>query len=287
MKILADELIQIVAEEISQIVPECLGVTLGGSRAYGLEDSISDVEMYFYSYTGAPALNDINNCLIKFQASHKRCDQFLWDSAPWGPHSFFVIEGLYFEIGYRNILEVEEKLKYYQDGNVAPIQDCHDLGLGYMMSGLAASIASEKILLSTGDELIKLKKQALLFPDNLIMALKKEYLDTARELLNGKLLAAAKREDIFCYDVISNRIVRCLFVMAYALSKKHFPGDKWNEPLIKRSNWSKKEAFLRCLKDHSLNKAQNAEELLLRREYLVQAIFMIDETLEEKNGKPV
>lgn len=285
MTIPADELIRIVAEEISLIVPGCIGVTLGGSRAYGLEDSISDVEMYFYSTIGAPSLKAIDDCMKKLHASHKRCDSFLWNLEPWGPHSFFVIDDLYFEIGYRNISEIEAKIKNYLSGNVAPIQDCHDLGLGYMMSGLAASISSEKILLAVGDGLINLKKLALSFPDNLVLALKNEYLDTARDLLNGKLLAAAKREDMFCYDVFSNRIVRCLFVMAFALSKTHFPGDKWNEPLLKQSNWNKKEDFIEHLKKHSLANAQTAEELLHRREILIRAITLIDDTMEEQYGK--
>lgn len=282
-----NDLILLVAKEVSAIVPDCLGVTIGGSRAHGLEDKDSDVEMYFYSAIGAPKLEEINLCMKKLGAYHKRSEQFLWNEEPWGPHSFFEIEGLYFEIGYRKIDDINNHIRNYQSGAVAPKQDCHDLGLGYMSSGLAASVVSEKVLLAFGDEIYKLKKQAAEFPKGLFLSLKSEYLETARNLLNGKLLFAAYREDVFFYDLISNRITRALLVMAFALSKRHFPGDKWNTQLLMHTDWNEAELFLNNLRCHALTRAETKDEFLRRREYLVNALNIIDEAMEKQYGTTV
>ena len=45
-----NNIIMAIAEEISALIPDCCGVTLGGSRMNGLEDEKSDVEMYFYTH---------------------------------------------------------------------------------------------------------------------------------------------------------------------------------------------------------------------------------------------
>ena len=267
------ELIGVVASDISDLIPDCCGVTLGGSRCHGLEDEHSDVEMYFYTHKGAPSVENITDCLTKLNATHKRCDSFLWDNKkPWGPHSFFVIDGLYFEIGYRNIDEIRQRVIDYINGNVEPQHDCHDLGLGYMPSGLASSVVHEKKIIKCSDELEELRNIARMFPEHLLDCLKREYFDTAESLINGKLISAANRNDAFFYEVMSERITRCLMVMAFALGKEHFPGDKWNEQLLLRTDWEKAREFLRFLKEHIMFKANSSEEYLeksaiLRKSY--------------------
>lgn len=251
-----------IATLISSIVPDCCGVTLGGSRAYDLEDDSSDVEMYFYSSTGIPKLEDINKCLLSIGAKHKRHEEFLWDEYPWGPHSFFEVDGLYYEIGYRIISDIHNKLNNYLEGGVAPVEDCHDLGLGYMYSGLAASVCNEKILLAYDDDIRMLMDVAKEFPEKLMISLKEEYLSTAYNLINGKLYIAAIREDIFFYEIISSRVIRALFVMGFAITKKHFPGDKWNEELLLKTDWENANIFIKILKEHmSLNTGQKGNPL--------------------------
>lgn len=272
-----EKIILTIAREISSLIPDCCGVTLGGSRMNNLEDENSDVEMYFYTHKGAPLEEDISKILSKFNAQHKRTDTFLWkNEMPWGPHSFFVINDLYFEIGYRNIDEIKSRIINYKNGNVAPINDCHDLGLGYMPSGLAASVASEKILLKETKELLELKRIATNFPERLITCLKTEYFETARELIDGKLLSAAKRADVFLYESISGRVVRCLMVMAFALGKKHFPGDKWNELLLLKTDWKNKRTFIDLLKEHFLFYANTQEDFIYKRNILCKAFEIID-----------
>ncbi len=280
------KIIMDIAEEISSLIPDCCGVTLGGSRMNGLEDEKSDVEMYFYTHKGAPSVDSITKALAKFNAKHKRTDTFLWENdMPWGPHSFFVIEDLYFEIGYRNIDDIKNRIIYYESGNVAPIQDCHDLGLGYMPSGLAASVASEKILIKETEELLELKKIAMDFPKKLFLSLKLEYFETAKSLINGKLLAATERADIFLYESISARIIRCLMVMAFAIGDTHFPGDKWNEALLLRTNWNNKAKFLELLKKHLLFNAVTSEEFITKRNILYKAFKLIESDIDEvSNG---
>ncbi len=264
-------LIYLVGKNISDLIPNCCGVTLGGSRCHNLEDNYSDVEMYFYTYDKIPTVENITNCLTKLNAKHKRSDSFLWENEkPWGPHSFFTIDDLYFEIGYRNINEISKRVLDYLNGNVAPQTDCHDLGLGFMPSGLASSICHEKPLIKCNTDLYNLKKIAESFSDDLLQALKKEYFDTAKYLLEGKLDAAVKRKDIFLYQAISGRIIRCLLIMAFALNKEHFPGDKWNEQLLLRTNWNYSKDFLKLLKEHILyQKSLEEKQKILTKAYSI------------------
>lgn len=275
-----EKLIKIVGENISDLLKDCYGVTLGGSRSRDLDDQNSDVEMYFYHPNNPPSVEAITECLLKLGAKHKRCDSFLWDNKmPWGPHSFFVIDDLYFEIGYRNIYEIQKRIIDYINGNVSPQHDCHDLGLGYMPSGLAASVVHEKILIKCKQELLDLKEIASSFPNELLEALKLEYFDTAKSLLEGKLDSAAKRGDMFFYEVMSGRIIRALMVMAFALGKEHFPGDKWNEQLLLRTNWENSKEFLNLLKEHIMFEEHSKESLVEKRKVLVKSFDLIAKDL--------
>lgn len=274
------ELINKVAKEVSDLMPDCCGVTLGGSRCYEVNDSHSDVEMYFYTYGGPPSVESITDCLLKMDAKHKRTDSFLWgNEMPWGPHSFFVIGDLYFEIGYRNIDYIRRRVQSYKSGMVAPQRDCHDLGLGYMPSGLSASVTNEKLILKATEELLELKRISSEWSEELLSSLKNEYFDTATSLIEGKLLSAVGRNDIFLYESISARITRCLMVMAFAMCHKDFPGDKWNETLLMRTDWGNKEEFINLLKEHINSQANNREELSAKRRVLLKAYNVVKEDL--------
>lgn len=133
-----------VVDALDWTIPEYSGCTLGGSRAYDLADDESDVEMYFYSLAEPPTLDQVSTSLRGIGAVNRRSNSFLWDEFPWGTHSFFVVDGIYFEVGYRNVYRVGARLLSYLDGGVQTERDFHDLGLGYMPSGLAASVQSEK-----------------------------------------------------------------------------------------------------------------------------------------------
>lgn len=280
MKFTNEKEIMKVAYLVSNIVPKCCGVTLGGSRALDFNDDLSDVEMYFYSESGIPSVTDINECMKKLGATHKRSTEFLWNEYPWGPHSFFEMDGLYFEIGYRVIGDIEEKIEAYFNGNVSPKQDCHDLGLGYVYSGLAASVCSERVLLAFDDKITDLKLEATKFPPQLEKALKEEYLDTAESLLYGKLLNASKRNDVFFYEVLASRIIRSLMIMAFSVSKTHFPGDKWNEPLLLQTNWVGANKFISLIRHHNSLVDVGRDSLLKKRAILLDAYQMVKEEIE-------
>jgi|GEM_PF-5360511 len=240
-----------VAKIVSAIVPDFVCATLGGSRSHFLDDAVSDVEMYFYSRSGIPTIDQIGLVLENAGAIHRRSPSFLWNEEPWGPHSFFEIDGLYFEIGYRIVGDVENKIKDYLSGNtVEPQKDCHDLGLGYLFSGLTASVQAEKIVICSDDSFFRLKDLANEFPNSLMDALINEYLNTAEKLIRGKLLVAAQRQDAFFYNVLSTRVIRCLMIMAFSVSKTHFPGDKWNEILLLHTKWDNANRLLQLLNSH-------------------------------------
>lgn len=264
-----------VAEEISKIVPSFCGVTLGGSRSHEHDDALSDVEMYFYSQTDIPVLEDINTCMNNLRAKHKRCDSYLWNMYPWGPHTFFVVNDLYFEVGYRVLRETQDKINAYLLGNVQATSDCHDLGLGYVYSGLAFSVCAEKILMQTGNELDILKENAKKFPPELKKALKIEYLDTAESLLYGKMKSAVERGDVFLYDILASRVIRSLMVMAFACSCTHFPGDKWNEILLMETDWNEKKYFVELIKKHAAYNSFVRDELKKKYNVLIIAYLLV------------
>ena len=275
------EIMKTVALKVSNIMPGFCGVTIGGSRMNGLQDSESDAEMYFYTHEGAPKIELLDECLNNLGAEHKRCDSFLWENKmPWGPHSFFILDGLYFEIGYRNIETYRSRIIDYKKGNVKSIEDCHDLGLGYFPSALSSSVAHEIPFYNCNEELMKLKSIAEHFDSNLLNSLKEEYFDTAISLLDGKLVAASNREDYYFYESISGRIMRCLMIMAFAINNEDFPGDKWNKQLLLKTNWKDAQMFLDLLKEHIQFVANSRNEFLEKREYLVEASKLVKKGLE-------
>lgn len=269
------DIISAVAQVISAIVPMYCGCTLGGSRSYQVDDCESDVEMYFYSLAGSPSLEHVNDSMHQLGATRRRSPEFLWDRPPWGPHSFFEVEGLYFEVGYRNVYETGSRLLAYLKGFVQPERDCGDLGLGYMPGSLAASVHVERVIDFRNDEVAKLKQLVTMFPDALRVALRTEYLDTAQSLLDGKLNLAAMRGDFFAYDVLATRAIRAMMVMAFAQSSTHFPGDKWNEALLRRSDWRGAGEFLGLLRAHSRRPGSDPAQLASKHSLLRQALKLV------------
>lgn len=160
-------------------------------------------------------------------------------------------------------------------GNVKPAPDCHDLSLGYMDSGLVSSIISEKIIISVDDSLYSLKRKAKIFPKRLKKALNEEYLLNGKNLLNGKLKKAAIRNDIILYETMSSKVIRDLMIVAFSISNTHFPGDKWNEILLKRTSWKNANLFLDLIKTHI--RSDHSRSLVERREYLVKAFSLVEE----------
>lgn len=264
-----------VATLIFSIIPDGCGVTLGGSRGYNVNDKLSDVELYFYTKGNIPSVERITNCLNSIGAKHKRSSEFLWNQAPWGPHSFFEVYGLTFEVGYRNVSEIETQMAEYLAGDVAPKLDCHDLGMGYMRSGLLSSIQNEKVLISLDNSIEKLKEKALSFPTSLKKALEQEYLVNAKKLLDGKLLSAALRNEIFFYEIIGSKVVRDLMVIAFSTANLHFPGDKWNEKLLLRGKWYRSEDFIIKLKEYYHMENLTTKDLLKKRKLLLESYQML------------
>ncbi len=271
--------IMYVAKKISRIIPNFIGVTLGGSRSYFLDDELSDVELYFYSEVDIPSIKDINRVLGDIGALHKRTPDFLWNEEPWGAHSFFEFKGLYFEIGYRILSKTKKKIKDYLSGKIVDQKkDCHDLGMGYLFSSFTASVQAEKIIFCNGNELLKLKELTKLFPNELKKAIKEEYMNTAESMINGKLYIAAQRQDVFFYNVLSTRVIRCLMIMAFSITNTHFPGDKWNESLLLRTGWKESKRIIQLLNFHMSANITFIEKYSL----LLEVYNIIKVSLEEK-----
>lgn len=276
-----DRLTTTVTQLLQGLVPGYVGCTLGGSHAQGLQDADSDVEMYFYgdTHVAVPDEQDLADALISAGAQHRRSPRFLWSESPWGPHSFFVLRGQYFEVGYRSLTVTEIRVQEYQSGSVAPQRDFHDLGLGYMPSGLAASVVAENVLDDPRANLAALKARAAGFPKELAQAIRGEYWDCARYLVANKLPVAAARSDWSAFSAAAGRVVRNLFVMAFSLSAAHFPGDKWNAQLLRRTGWEHAEPFLMLLEQESAVCGVTAPHLAQRLDLLRRAMAMIESSL--------
>lgn len=236
-------------------------ITLGGSRALNKGDSLSDTEMYFYFDGEIPNIDQLNSILYPLGAKHKRSKEFLWCEKPWGAHSFFILGNEYFEIGFRTIQDIKMKVRNYFEGDVVAHKDCNDLCLGYLYGGLVYSIKYEKILFNVSDEIYKLKNVVNRFTDELLDNLIKEYYESSKDLIYGKLLNAAKRQDIIFYSALSSKIIRFLIILAFAINNEHFPGDKWNETLLGRLGWSSYEKFIFLIKEQFSTK-RSPEELI-------------------------
>ncbi len=93
-----------------------LSVVVGGSVARGVADNESDIEMYVYCHNQIPSQKDVKKVMDNLGARLTRSLNLIWHHAVWEPHTFFAIDDVSFELGYRVFPKVESKVRRYLTG---------------------------------------------------------------------------------------------------------------------------------------------------------------------------
>lgn len=259
---------------------DILSIVIGGSVARGLADNESDIEMYVYCHTQIPPERKVKKIMDNLRSRMTRSSDLVWQHEVWGPHTFFAINNVYFELGYRIFPEVESKVREYLAGK--DIYSHHtkeaDTPFGYYTSGIAFCIASSKILYEDeSKKLSSFKKRVEEFPQELKRKLINHYFNEADKMLHVKLRSSSHRNDDLAFNAQLASIVRSLNVCLFTLNDTHFPGDKWNFDIIKQFRFkpSNYETILGTILNKSNEGAQNKCQKYVLLERLLDKINQI------------
>jgi len=259
---------------------DILGIVVGGSVARGLADNGSDIEMYVYCNTQIPSEGNVEKLMNNLGSRMTRSSDLIWQHEIWGPHTFFAIDDVYFELGYRVFPRVESKVRKYLKGE--DIYSHHtkeaDTPFGHYTSGIASCIVSSKILCEDeSEELSSFKKELEEFPRDLKRRLINSYFNEADKMLHVKLRSSSHRNDDLAFNAQLASIIRSLNICLFALNDTHFPGDKWNFNIIKqfRLKPSDYESVLETVLNGSNEGVQNKCQKYVLLERLMDKINQI------------
>ncbi|MEI6481298.1 MAG: hypothetical protein WCO19_03270 [Candidatus Saccharibacteria bacterium] len=223
-----------VAEVYAKLEHVC-SVVIAGSLARGFSDKNSDIELYVYYDMQMPTEKEILNILQELPAKLTRSNDVHWHHKAWGYHTFFEYWGTKFELGYRDIHEINVRLKNFQSGLILPQHGIHDTPFGHYESGLASCVEDCVILYDRNNDLNRLKEFNTAQGKTWILdEIFDYYVSDALTILEVKALPAAERNDTFNYNACLARSVRSILIALFALNDTYFPGDKWNEKYLKR-----------------------------------------------------
>lgn len=214
-------------------IPSVTSVVIGGSLARNYTDKVSDIEMYVYYDQYMPTKKEIMEVIEQLGASFTRSKNVHWFHEAWGHHTFFKYKGIKFELGYRDIHEMNVRIRNFKQEFLLPKHGLHDTPFGHYESGIASCITECKALYDRGDEIANLKKY---LSDYSTSWIKDEtfryYIADAETILKVKAAPAAVRNDIYNFNACIARAVRGLTIAVFALNDTYYPGDKWNAQYI-------------------------------------------------------
>ena len=218
-----------VAGHYSQL-PSVVSVVVGGSLARRFTDVISDIEMYVYYKKSIPSKSEIRNILKKLNATLTRSKKLHWYHPAWGYHTFFKFGDIKFELGYRDIDSIKERMRKFKGEFALPKHGIHDAPFGHYESGVAACIVECQPIYDPKGEIKDLKKY---LSDYKSSKLRREtfnyYIKDAKVLSLAKIKYAVKRNDIYNFHACIARAIRSLVISLFALNNHYYPGDKWNQ----------------------------------------------------------
>lgn len=259
---------------------DLLSIVVGGSVARGLADNESDLEMYVYCHNQIPSEINVKEIMDNLGSRMTRSSDLIWQHEVWGPHTFFAIDNVYFELGYRIFPEVELKVRRYLAGE--DIYSHHtkeaDTPFGHYTSGIAFCIASSIILYEDkSKKLSSFKKELEEFPLKLKIKLINHYFNEADKMLHVKLRSSSHRNDDMAFNAQLASIVRSLNICLFTINDTYFPGDKWNLDIIKqfRLKPSGYEETLGNILNESNEGAQNKCQKYVLLERLLNKINQI------------
>lgn len=210
------------------------GSILGGSTARGYIDHKSDIEMEIFYKGDLPSKKQILNIITQLHGKLSRSKNVHWFHPAWGYHSFFIVDNVKIELGYREIDETLQRMKKFCTEFTLPIHGTHDTPFGYYESGLASYLDESVILDDRTKKINTIKTMIHIFPENIRRTTIDYYFKDAKIFTFVKLKQAVERNDLFQFNSCSARIIRSLNICLFAINKTYFPGDKWNEHYINR-----------------------------------------------------
>jgi len=234
-----------VAKEYSNI-SSVTSVVIGGSLAREFTDNASDIEMYVYYDKEMPSKKQITAILAKLSAKLTRSKNVHWYHEAWGYHTFFKYQGVKFELGYRDIHEINVRIQRFNKTFSLPQQTTHDTPFGHYESGVASCIVECEILYDKDNDLGYLKKYLSNYHTSWIRdETFKYYITDATTLLRVKAQPAAIRDDIYNFNACISRAIRSLTIALFALNDTYYPGDKWNAQYVSRFSKKPKDYEVR------------------------------------------
>lgn len=247
-----------ICSEYEQL-PCISGVVVGGSLARGFTDEYSDIEMYVYHRDRMPSKKEISDILKKLDAPLTRSKNIHWYHPAWGYHTFFGVEGINVELGYRDVENIEKRLMTYMRGDaILSTPGIHDAPFGHYESGIVSCVKESKILSDKQGDIKFLNRLANQYPVILKQAIIGYYMEDAITLTKKKLYYAALRDDSYNFQAVLANIVRSMNLVLFALNETHYPGDKWNEKYIEKFKIKPKNH--RRLINELFNKADGPKE---------------------------
>jgi hypothetical protein len=217
------------------VLPNVTGIVVGGSLSRGLIDEYADLEIYVYYKGNLPSKQSIRDILGKLDAQLTRSHNPHWFHPAWGYHTFFQMDGIKIELGYRNLDQIISRMKRFLFGKlVLPKHGIHDVPFGHYESGVASCITECVILYDPNEEIKRLKELVQTYPKDLKQRTLRYYLDDARTITENKIRFAVLRDDTYHFNACVARVVRAVVLCLFALNDTYFPGDKWNQHYISR-----------------------------------------------------
>lgn len=210
------------------------GSIISGSVARGCCDAKSDIEMEIFYEDVLPTKKQITGIITALDGKLSRSKNVHWFHPAWGYHSFFVVDNIKIELGYREINETFQRMKEFCHKFKLPIHGIHDTPFGYYESGLASYFDESLIIEDTAGKIKKIKDLVSIYPEKIRIITTAYYFKDAKIFTTVKLRQAVERNDLFQFNSCLARVIRSLNICLFALNKKYFPGDKWNHLYIEK-----------------------------------------------------
>ena len=202
-------------------------LALGGSRARGIADADSDIDVGIY-YRGSRPFSITELEAAAQEIDDRHVSGLVTGFGQWGPGvdggGWLTIEGYHVDLLYRDLERVEAAIAECRSGNVVTY---YQLGhpLGFHNHMFMAEVDACVPLHDPKGELRDLKALCTPYPANLKTALIRKHLfDADFELRVAEKPAA--RGDVLCVSGFLLRAVGFLTQVLYALNERYYTGEK-------------------------------------------------------------
>ncbi|MFA7252245.1 MAG: DUF4037 domain-containing protein [Candidatus Paceibacterota bacterium] len=226
-----------VAKKVAKLFSDLqnvVAVVIGGSLARGFYDNYSDIEMYVYYDQKIPTKAEISDILKKLNSKLNRSKKIFWFHKAWGHHTFFMVDGIKIELGYREIGETQARMESFLNEFSLPKHGIHDTPFGHYESGVANCILECIPLYTKGDWISKIREKIRIYPIKLKKDNLRYYYQDAKTITKIKIKNAIHRNDTLLFNACLAKVIRSMNLCLFALNDVYYPGDKWNHKYISK-----------------------------------------------------